>query len=406
MAVGLNAPEKLLPISGIKLATTYCGIRKANADDLVLLELADGCTTAATFTRNAFCAAPVQVARDHLNSNSPRYLLINAGNANAGTGEHGMQAAKQSCQAVADAFNVNAQQVLPFSTGVIGEYLPVDKIQKALPILLDNLNEANWLKAAHGIMTTDTVPKTYSEQVKISDGRVISITGISKGAGMICPDMATMLAYIATDATVNADELQAMLAIAVEQSFNSITVDGDTSTNDACVLIATGKATEQLIRINTPDGDVLQEAINSVLKKLAQAIVRDAEGATKFVSLVINGGKSVTECKQLAYAIAHSPLVKTAFFASDPNWGRILAAIGRAGLSNLDLEKVSFSLNGVSIVKDGGRDPEYTEEQGAQVMQADDIEIAIELGRGSENHTVWTCDLGYDYVRINAEYRT
>lgn len=406
MAVGLNAPEKLLPINGVKLATTYCGIRKANADDLVLFELADGCTTAATFTRNAFCAAPVQVARDHLSSNGPRYLLVNAGNANAGTGEHGMQAAQQSCQAVADVFNVNAHQVLPFSTGVIGEYLPVDKIQQALPALAASLNEANWLKAAHGIMTTDTAPKAYSEQVKISDGRVISITGISKGAGMICPDMATMLAYIATDAAVNADELQAMLTVAVEQSFNSITVDGDTSTNDACVLVATGKATKQLIRINTPDGDVLQEAVNSVLKKLAQAIVRDAEGATKFVSLIVNGGKSVAECKQLAYTIAHSPLVKTAFFASDPNWGRILAAIGRAGLSSLDLDKVSFSLNGVSIVKNGGRDPEYTEEQGVQVMQADDIEIAIELGRGSENHTVWTCDLGYDYVRINAEYRT
>lgn len=406
MAVALQAPEKILPIAGVKLATTYCGIRKSATDDLVLLEIAEDSSVAASFTRNAFCAAPVLVAKANLAQVNARYLLINAGNANAGTGPKGMQAAQQSCEWVAQKMGVDAQSVLPFSTGVIGEYLPVDKIASALPRLQSGLKEDNWLAAAKGIMTTDTLAKGCSERIVLECGTTVTVSGISKGAGMICPDMATMLAYIATDATVEQDCLQAMLMESVAQSFNSISVDGDTSTNDACVLIATGKAANQPIRMGDTNADRLLQAINSVMQNLAQAIVRDAEGATKFVSIDVRQARDVAECKQLAYTIAHSPLVKTALFASDPNWGRILAAIGRAGLVELDLNKLSFSLNGVSIVKNGGRDPGYTEEAGAQVMQAEDIVIAISLGRGAAQHTLWTCDLSYDYVKINAEYRT
>jgi glutamate N-acetyltransferase/amino-acid N-acetyltransferase len=301
---------------------------------------------------------------------------------------------------------VTAESVLPFSTGVIGEYLPVEKIAVALPLLQSKLQEDNWLASAKGIMTTDTVAKAYSEQLTLDCGTTVTISGISKGAGMICPDMATMLAYIATDAAVEEDCLQAMLAEAVDKSFNSITVDGDTSTNDACVLMATAKAAQQPIRSGDANADRLQQAISKIMQQLAQAIVRDAEGATKFVSIEVSEARDVGECKQLAYTIAHSPLVKTALFASDPNWGRILAAIGRAGLNQLDLSKVNFSLNGVSIVKDGGRDPAYTEEAGAAVMLEEDITISISLGRGTTQHTLWTCDLSYDYVKINAEYRT
>lgn len=406
MAVGLSKPKNILPIAGIKLASTYCGIRKAHADDLVLLEIAEGSSVAASFTRNAFCAAPVLLARQHLAQAAARYLLINAGNANAGTGEKGMQAAKQSCEKVAEQMGVATESVLPFSTGVIGEYLPVDKITAALPDLQSRLQENNWLAAATAIMTTDTVAKAYSEQVLLDCGTTVTLSGISKGAGMICPDMATMLAYVATDAAVELDCLHSMLTQSIAQSFNSISVDGDTSTNDACVLIATAKAANQPIRIGDENAHRLQQGFDSLLRQLAQAIVRDAEGATKFVSIVVSEARDVAECKQLAYTIAHSPLVKTALFASDPNWGRILAAIGRAGLPELELGKISFSLNGVSIVKGGGRDPDYTEAAGAQAMQAQDIVIAISLGRGTAQHTLWTCDLSYDYVKINAEYRT
>lgn len=406
MAIALQEPKNILPVAGVKLATTYCGIRKANTDDLVLLEIAEGSSVVASFTRNAFCAAPVLVARDNLGQATARYLLINAGNANAGTGQEGMQGAKESCDLVARQMGVTAESVLPFSTGVIGEYLPVEKIAAALPLLQSKLQEDNWLAAAKGIMTTDTVAKACSEQLTLDCGTTVTISGMSKGAGMICPDMATMLAYIATDAAVEEDCLQAMLSEAVDKSFNSITVDGDTSTNDACVLMATAKAAQQPIRSGDANADRLQQAISKIMQQLAQAIVRDAEGATKFVSIEVSEARDVGECKQLAYTIAHSPLVKTALFASDPNWGRILAAIGRAGLSQLDLSKVNFGLNGVSTVKDGGRDPAYTEEAGAAVMLEEDITISISLGRGTTQHTLWTCDLSYDYVKINAEYRT
>ena len=406
MAIVLQEPKKILPVAGIRLATGYCGIRKVNADDLILLEIAEGSSVVASFTRNVFCAAPVLLAREHLAQTAVRYLLINAGNANAGTGESGMLAARESCNLVASQMGVVPESVLPFSTGVIGEYLPVEKIAAALPQLQSRLREDNWLAAAKGIMTTDTVAKACSEQFILDCGTIVTISGISKGAGMICPDMATMLAYIATDAVVEKDCLQAMLNKAVSKTFNSITVDGDTSTNDACVLMATAKVAHQPIRIGDANADKLQKVIDKIMQQLAQAIVSDAEGATKFVSIEVTEAKDVAECKQLAYTIAHSPLVKTALFACDPNWGRILAAIGRAGLSDLDLSKVNFSLNGVSIVQDGGRAPTYTEERGAEVMQAQDIVIAISLGRGTVQHTLWTCDLSYDYVKINAEYRT
>ncbi len=406
MAVKLQAPQNLLPVAGVKLAATWCGIRKAEKDDLVLLELAPGSHVAATFTRNAFCAAPVQVAREHIRISAPRYLLINAGNANAGTGEPGLQAAQQSCALLAEQMGCRAEEVLPFSTGVIGEYLPVDKIATALPGLQAALREDNWLAAAQGIMTTDTIAKGVSEQVRLSDGRTLTLTGISKGAGMICPDMATMLAYMATDAAVDADTLQQLLQQAVATSFNSITVDGDTSTNDACVLVATGQAGNSPLRLGSADADSLQQGIVRLAQQLAQAIVRDAEGASKFVSIAVSGARDVAECKQLAHTIAHSPLVKTALFASDPNWGRILAAIGRAGLPELDLQAVNIRLNDVSIVRHGERDPDYTEAAGAAAMQADEITIHVSLGRGSAAQTFWTCDLSYDYVRINAEYRT
>lgn len=406
MPVGLTAPQNILPIKGIKLAATYCGIRKAEKDDLVLIEIAEGSSVAATFTRNAFCAAPVQLAKQHLATAAPRYLLINAGNANAGTGAPGLAAAEESCSALAAVTSCATDQVLPFSTGVIGEYLPVEKIAKALPQLQTQLAEDSWLAAAQGIMTTDTLPKAVSNQVSLSCGTVVTISGISKGAGMICPDMATMLAYVATDAAIAQEELQGLLQELVAESFNSITVDSDTSTNDACVLMATGQAGNAPVTCDSMDGVALKQGLRAVFVELAQAIVRDAEGATKFVSLEVSGGQSVAECKQVAYTIAHSPLVKTALFASDPNWGRILAAIGRAGLQGLDLSAINFSLNGVSIVAEGGRDPAYTEGAGAQAMQQQDISIGIELGRGQAEATVWTCDLSYDYVKINAEYRT
>ena len=406
MAVALETPKHILPIAGVKLAAGYCGIRSADADDLVLFEIAEGSQVAASFTRNAFCAAPVLVAQDNLSQSDARYLLINAGNANAGTGVKGLQAARQCCEWVAQQMGVAAHSVLPFSTGVIGEYLPVEKIAAALPSLNAGLKEDNWLAAARGIMTTDTVAKGCSEQLVLECGTTVTVSGISKGAGMICPDMATMLAYIATDAAVEPDCLQTMLTEAVAKSFNSISVDGDTSTNDACVLMATAKADNPPMRIASANAHRLQKTLNSVMQKLAQAIVRDAEGATKFVSIDVQQARDVAECKQLAYSVAHSPLVKTALFASDPNWGRILAAIGRAGLHELDLQQVSFSLNGVSIVKQGERDPAYTEEAGAAAMGAEDIALCIQLGRGAAQHTVWTCDLSYDYVKINAEYRT
>ncbi|MCI0507713.1 MAG: bifunctional glutamate N-acetyltransferase/amino-acid acetyltransferase ArgJ [Gammaproteobacteria bacterium] len=394
------------PVAGVRLGSAAAGIRYKGRDDIVLFELCDTAQTAAMFTTNVFCAAPVVIAKNNLANASPRYLLVNAGNANAGTGQQGMDDANACCHAIAELAECEAEQVLPFSTGVIGQYLPVGKIVKALPAALDNLREDNWLSAARTIMTTDTAPKGVTRKAVI-DGHEITVTGIAKGAGMICPNMATLLSYVATDAALPAALLQATLAQAVNKTFNRITVDGDTSTNDACVLMATGKSSLPLIDgIGNPNYNRMLNLVTEVFEFLAKAIIRDAEGATKLVNVTVTQGASENECKQVAYTIAHSPLVKTALFASDPNWGRILAAVGRAGVSKLDIRKVKIELNGVCIVSNGGVDATYTEALGQQAMQPADIEINVALGRGSATANVWTCDFSYDYVKINAEYRT
>ena len=369
------------------------------------MELASASTCTAVFTQNAFCAAPVIVAREHLGSTSPQYLLVNTGNANAGTGDDGMHDALQCCSDLAELAACSAAAILPFSTGVIGEPLPVDRIRSGLPAAMENLAEDGWATAATGILTTDTRPKGSSRQVEI-DGHTITITGIAKGAGMIRPDMATMLAFIATDARVSSDSLQSCLSAAVGKSFNRITVDGDTSTNDACVLVATGKTALPEIKTDGEPYRIFSAAVREVCVELAQAIVRDGEGATRFVTVSVEGGLDTDECLQVAYTIAHSPLVKTALFAGDPNWGRILAAVGRAGVEDLDLQAVELYLDDVCIVRDGGRAADYTEAAGQQVMDQPEITIRVVLGRGDCSEQVWTCDLSYDYVRINAEYRT
>lgn len=395
----------LYPVAGLRLGTACAGIKKSNHRDLVVMELAPGSTVAAVFTRNAFCAAPVHVARDHLSQAAPRYLLVNTGNANAGTGQQGMDDALASCSAVARAGACESVNVLPFSTGVIGEPLPLTKVCEAVPTALAALDEAGWEDAAHGILTTDTVPKAASRQIEI-DGQTVTITGIAKGSGMIRPDMATMLAYVATDAGVPQELLQSCLEQAVKVSFNRITVDGDTSTNDACLLMATGQSS---VSIETGQGEAYASfcsAVTEICQQLALAIVRDGEGATKLISIVVEEGLDNAECLQVAYTIAHSPLVKTAFFASDPNWGRILAAVGRAGLSELNLDAVKIYLDDVCLVRNGGRDPAYREELGQQVMEQKEITVRVLLGRGGGSAQVWTCDFSYDYVRINAEYRT
>lgn len=397
----MNTPT-VFSVPGVRLATAAAGIRKPGRQDLLMIEIAAGATAAGMFTSNAFCAAPVIVARQHLQTTSPRYLLINSGNANAGTGDQGQRDAIRSCQAVAEQFSCTTDEVLPFSTGVIGEPLPVDKIEAALRGLQSNLVVAGWQTAAQAIMTTDTVPKIVSRQVQIS-GQVVTLTGIAKGAGMIRPNMATMLSFLATDAKIDKAVLQSCLRNAVNKSFNRITVDGDTSTNDAVVLIATGKSAA---KIQGDALDVFQTMLNDVCTELARAIVRDGEGATKLINVVVEQGANEQECAKVAYAIAHSPLVKTAFFASDPNWGRILAAVGYAGVDNLVIEKIQIYLGDVCIVKDGGRSESYTEEQGRKVMQQNEITIRIVLQRGKAATTVWTCDFSYDYVKINAEYRT
>lgn len=401
MPVGLKAPQNLLPINGIRLASCASGIKKTGAADTVLIDICEGATTAAVFTQNAFCAAPVIVSKAHIAAASPRALIINSGNANAGTGEPGMQAAMQSCDSVAAAISCNTNQVLPFSTGVIGELLPVEKIQNSLTSLTTQLDETNWQRAAAGIMTTDTIAKAISKQVEL-DGKAVTITGIAKGSGMIRPDMATMLAYIATDAQINAVSLQECLNQVVDKSFNAITVDGDTSTNDACVLIATGKSGVTLDRNNI---DFMQ-ALQQVFTWLAQAIIRDGEGATKFVSVDVTGAKDKQESRKVAYTIAHSPLVKTALFASDPNWGRILAAVGRADIHDIDIHKITIHLDDVCIVENGARSSSYTEQQGQAVMDKEEFSIKVSLGRGSAAMTIWTSDLSHEYVKINAEYRT
>jgi glutamate N-acetyltransferase/amino-acid N-acetyltransferase len=397
---------ELFPVPGIRLSTVSAGVKKPGRRDVVVMEIDQGANVAAVFTQNAFCAAPVIVAKRHLNQTTPRYLLINTGNANAGTGEQGVQDATNCCEALAQLCECESQQVLPFSTGVIGEPLPVNKITAVLKDAVNGLNENGWEPAAHGIMTTDTVPKGQSRQITI-DGETITVTGIAKGAGMIRPDMATMLAYVATNAKVSQSVLQTLWHDAVSQSFNKITIDGDTSTNDSALLIATGQtALAEISSSDHPAYAPLKEIVGHLCEQLAMDMVRDGEGATKLITIEVLGGETQQECDDVAFTVAHSPLVKTAMFASDPNWGRILAAVGRAGLQNLDLAKVQIYLGEVCIVRNGGRASEYTEIKGQQVMSKDEIEVRIELNRGDYNTRVWTCDFSYDYVRINAEYRT
>ncbi len=369
------------------------------------MELHPDSVCAAVFTRNQFCAAPVLVAREHLQQDRPAWLLINTGNANAGTGAQGLQDARACCAALAAHAGCSALKVLPFSTGVIGEPLPAARVIGGLAAACAQLSDHGWQDAALGIMTTDTVPKGASKVIEL-DGRTITVTGIAKGSGMIRPDMATMLAFIATDAVVAADALQQCLSAAVEKSFNRITVDGDTSTNDACMLIATGMARGAAMVPGSVQFARLQAAIETVCVELAQAIVRDGEGATRFVTVRVEQGQDNAECLRVAYTIAHSPLVKTALFAGDPNWGRILAAVGRSGLADLDIQPVVLYLDEVCIVRDGGRAPEYTEAEGRRVLQQPEYTIRVLLGRGQSSEQVWTCDLSYDYVKINAEYRS
>ena len=392
-------------VPGVRLAAVAAGIRYKDRDDLVLMELAEDSVAAAVFTQNAFCAAPVTVARQHLEKISPRYLLINSGNANAGTGDTGMAASFETCRLVAAATGVAMNQVLPFSTGVIGEDLPTDPFARSTPGLLSTLRQDGWQSAAAAIMTTDTVPKLASRSFT-ADGQTVTVTGMCKGSGMIRPDMATMLAFVATDARIDRTSLQQVLETAVQPSFNSITVDGDTSTNDACVLVATGQSGVDVEDETKPAGQDFRQAVNEVCMALARAIVLDGEGATKLVEIFVEDAQSVQQARDVAYTVAHSPLVKTALFASDPNWGRILAAVGRAGVEDLDIGQVRIWLDDVCIVSGGGRDAAYTEAAGQAVMDKDAFTIRIALAQGQASTRILTCDLSYDYVKINAEYRT
>ncbi|WP_044872037.1 bifunctional glutamate N-acetyltransferase/amino-acid acetyltransferase ArgJ [Pseudomonas sp. LFM046] len=405
MAVGLGPLPTLHPVPGFELGIASAGIKRPGRKDVVVMRCAAGSTVAGVTTTNAFCAAPVLITRERV-AGDVRYLLTNTGNANAGTGPDGLVRARRACAKLAELAGVSEDAVLPFSTGVIGEPLPVEKIEAALPAALEDLKVDNWAQAAEGIMTTDTLPKGASRQFQ-HDGVTITVTGISKGAGMIRPNMATMLGYIATDAKVARDVLHALVRDAANKSFNRITIDGDTSTNDCCMLIATGQAA--LPEITAASGDLfakLKQAVFDVFMEIAQAIVRDGEGATKFVTVEVNGGGNHQECLDVAYAVAHSPLIKTALFASDPNWGRILAAVGYAGVPNLDVSKIDVFLGEVCIASQGGRAATYTEAQGAAVMAREEISIRIELGRGDCSETIWTTDLSHEYVKINAEYRT
>tara|TARA_R110002111_G_scaffold99170_6_gene153299 strand:- start:17638 stop:18858 length:1221 start_codon:yes stop_codon:yes gene_type:complete len=406
MAVGKSAELNLSAIPGIRIGTASAGIRQNVRDDIVLFELADTTRVAAVFTKNKFCAAPVTLARQHLADARPNYLLINSGNANAGLGTQGLLAAQQCCEALAERVNSKTANILPFSTGVIGEPLPVNKVISALQAAVDDLDTEHWPKAATGIMTTDTRIKGCSRSLEL-DGATITLTGIAKGSGMIRPDMATMLSYVATDMPISQPVLQSMLNKAVNVSFNRITVDGDTSTNDALILMATGVVDTP--EIESEDDSRYAEFLNvlsELCQFLAEAIVRDGEGATKLIKVEINGAASAEDAEKVAYTVAHSPLVKTAFFASDPNWGRILAAIGRAKAKQLNVDQVSIYLADVCIVKAGMRAADYTEAQGQHVMQQDEITVRIELAQGVFSTTVLTCDLSYDYVKINAEYRS
>jgi glutamate N-acetyltransferase/amino-acid N-acetyltransferase len=404
MAVGQCSFPIMHDVAGITLGTANAGIKQTVRDDILVIQMAEHSTCAAVFTQNAFCAAPVHVAKANL-AHAPRWLLINSGNANAGTGEQGMKDALATCADLAAVVDGVATQVLPFSTGVIGQPLPVGKIKASLREAVSNLDTANWDKAAQAIMTTDTFPKGVSKVIEI-DGQTITINGISKGAGMIQPNMATMLGFMATDAKIDQALLQECLALAVEQSFNRITVDGDTSTNDACVLMASGCSLAPEIKQDSEHYPIFADAVMAVCKQLAEAIVRDGEGATKLMRIVVEQALTDEEAVRVGKTIAHSPLVKTAFFASDPNWGRILAAVGRAGVENMVLEDVQLYLDDVCIVRNGGRADDYTEEAGQGVMDQEEITVTVKLGRGDEVQEVLTCDFSYDYVKINAEYRT
>ncbi len=409
MPVHLQAPDpaSLHPVAGVRLGIAMAGVRKAQRRDLTVITLAPGSSVAGVFTQNRFCAAPVQLCQKHLAARSDiRALLINTGNANAGTGEDGLRRARSTCVALAQHLQLAPEQVLPFSTGVIMETLPADRIEAALPAALADLSEAHWGQAAQAIMTTDTLPKAASIQITLG-GRQVTVTGMSKGAGMIRPNMATLLAFVATDAAIDPRLLQGLVRDIADASFNCITIDGDTSTNDSFALIATHQAGNVPITdLGSADGQTLLAALRQVSQTLAQAIVRDGEGATKFIAVQISGGRSVSECKQVAYAIAHSPLVKTAFFASDPNLGRILAAVGYAGITDLDASLIELHLDDVHVVHQGGRHPAYREEDGQRVMKQSEITIHVNLCRGPAQVTVWTCDLSYDYVKINADYRS
>ncbi len=404
MAVGTDKFPHIHAIAGIRLGTTSAGIKVAGRKDLVLVDVAEGSSVAGVFTRNAFCAAPVQIAKMHLANATSRYWVVNTGNANAGTGDQGLRDAQQICEQVATLGNVSVEEVLPFSTGVIGQFLPTEKMINALPQSFDCLVADGWRDAAEGIMTTDTRPKGASRQLQVG-GQTVSISGIAKGSGMIKPNMATMLGFIATDAKIDQALLQQMISQATEQSFNRITVDGDTSTNDAVMIAATGQS-GVVIEAGSEGHKQFVVALGDLTMELAHALLRDGEGATKFVSVQVVGGAREQECLQAAYAVAESPLVKTALFASDPNWGRILAAVGRAGIDNLDVNNVRVYLGDVLLAERGGCADSYTEEAGQAVMDRDEIDIRIDLGRGECVETVWTTDLSYDYVRINAEYRS
>lgn len=404
MAVGNVTLVPLLPIKGVKIGVCEAGVRYENRRDLTVFEVAVGASVAVVTTQNYFVAAPVQVVREHMKTHTPRYLVVNTGNANAGTGQDGLDRAKAVCLALANQRQVSTYEVLPYSTGVIGERLPSERIIAGLDTALANLNEDNWLSAAHGIMTTDTIPKGHSVQVVVDDV-TYTVTGISKGAGMIRPNMATMLAFVATDANISQTLLQNILTDLTNQTFNRITIDGDTSTNDCCTLIATAQVGTCIEDKNHAHYEAIYQAIKEVMLSIAQLIVRDGEGATKFITVKVSGGKTTDDCAKVAYAVAHSPLVKTAFFASDPNWGRILAAVGYAGVP-FDQHQVSVSLDEVAICQRGGLAEGYTEQAGAAVMSRPEIVISIDLGQGECTDTVYTCDLSHDYVSINADYRS
>ena len=415
MPVNLTAPDRrdLHPVAGVRIGIAMAGVRKANRRDLAVFELAEGANVAAVFTQNRFCAAPVQLCRERLaakgDAGGIRALVVNTGNANAGTGADGLARARAVCDAAAGQLGIAADQVLPFSTGVIMEPLPVERIVAGLPAAVADLDADRWAEAAEAIMTTDTLPKAASRRVVLGDGRTVTVTGIAKGAGMIRPNMATMLGFVATDAAVDPAALQALVEQAADASFNRITIDGDTSTNDSFVLVASGAAgNAPIASFDAASGDaaLLREAVIEVSVQLAQAIVRDGEGATKFITVRIDGGRDEGECRQVAYAIAHSPLVKTAFFASDPNLGRILAAVGYAGIDDLDQTLIDLFLDDVRVAVQGGRDPAYREEDGQRVMKQAEITVRVDLHRGEAQATVWTCDLSHDYVTINADYRS